>query len=152
MSGRPNAADAGMLAVARVRAVREQDSRIGLQQALRELRVHESRAAELRHRLDGTPGFGSGSAASFLALRASLDALGEALRAADAETTTSRTISESAYVRWQQDKARLSAVEALLAHRADARRAEAARRDARDLDEIAVQRWQRREDAERGRG
>lgn len=44
MSAR-NQGDAGMRAVARVRAVREQDSRIGLQQALREQRAHEERVA-----------------------------------------------------------------------------------------------------------
>jgi flagellar export protein FliJ len=138
--------DAGMRAVARVRAVREQDSRIGLQQALREQRLHEGRAAELREHLDTASTFATGSAASFLALRASLDALGEVLRATEGEAAMSRTISEAAYGRWQQDKTRLSAVEVLLERRADVRRAEAARREARELDEISVRLWQRRED------
>jgi flagellar FliJ protein len=144
--------DAGMRAVARVRAVREQDSRIGLQQALREQRAHEDKAAELRDRIDGAGAFASGSAASFLALRASLDALGQVLRAADEQAAASRTISEAAYTHWQHDKTRLSAVEVLLERRADVRRADAARRDARDLDEVAAQLWQRRQsDANRGR-
>lgn len=135
--------DAGMHAVARVRAVREQDSRIGLQQALRELRQHEAQVTSLRGRIDRSSVFATGSAASFLALRASLDALGEVLRNAEADRDASRTVSESAYARWQQDKSALSAVESLLERRARARRAEEARREARDLDEIAVQRWTR---------
>jgi flagellar export protein FliJ len=135
--------DAGLRAVARVRSVREQDSRLGLQQAVRELREHEAESAELRHRIERSEGFGSGSTGSFLALRASLEAVGAALRAAEAQAASSRTISETAYGRWQRDKARLSAVEVLLDRRAAERRAESARREARELDELAVQRWRR---------
>ncbi|MBW8751205.1 MAG: flagellar FliJ family protein [Propionibacteriales bacterium] len=137
------ARDAGMRAVARVRSVREQDSRIGLQQALAEQRRHEAEVSEVRARIERTDVFAAGSAASFLALRASLDALGQVLRTADQEVATSRTISEAAYGHWQQDKARLSAVEVLLERRDGARRAEAARREARDLDEVAARMWQR---------
>ena len=136
--------DAGLRAVARVRSVREQDSRIGLQQAIKEQRVHEVRAAEARHRIENAGTFAAGSAASFLALRASLDALGQVLRSAEEEAGTSRTISEAAYGRWQQDKAGLAAVELLLERRAELRRVEDARREARDLDEVAALMWQRR--------
>ena len=136
--------DAGLRAVARVRGVREQDSRIGLQQAIGEQRAHEERAQELRRPLEGATEFRTGPSGSFLALRASLDALGTVLRTAEEETAASRRISEAAYVRWQVDRARLSAVEVLVERRAEARRSEAARREARDLDEIAAQLWQRR--------
>jgi flagellar export protein FliJ len=142
MNPRSNS-DAGLQAVARVRAVREQDSRLGLQQAVRELRQHEEESADLRHRIERSEVFGSGSTASYLALRASLEAVGAALRAADAQAASSRTISETAYGRWQRDKSRLSAVELLLGRRAAERRAEAARKEARELDELAVQRWRR---------
>jgi flagellar export protein FliJ len=135
--------DAGLRAVARVRSVREQDSRLGLQQAVRELREHEAESADLRGRIERSGVFGSGSTASYLALRASLEAVGAALRAADAQAASSRTISETAYGRWQRDKSRLSAVEVLLDRRAAERRAEAARSEARELDELAVQRWRR---------
>jgi flagellar FliJ protein len=144
-TGSTAGSDAGMRAVARVRAVREQDSRIGLRQALLEQRLHEGEAAELRHRMDNAGSFASGSAASFLTLRASLDALGQVLRRAEDEAATSRTISEAAYARWQQDRTRLSAVEMLLERRAAARRAETARLEARDLDEVAGQLWRRRD-------
>lgn len=142
--------DAGMRAVARVRGVREQDSRVGLQQALREQRRHEDDAAEARDRLSRADTFAVGSAASFVALRASLEALGEVMRTAEKDTEASRTISEAAYARWQQDRTRVSAVEVLLERRAAARRAEQARREARDLDEVAAQLWQRRESADGG--
>ncbi|HEY0904734.1 MAG TPA: flagellar FliJ family protein [Marmoricola sp.] len=136
--------DAGMRAVARVRAVREQDSRAGLRQALHEQRLHEARVADLRGRLEWSASFATGSVGSYLALRTSLEALGTLLRSAEDDVTTSRTISEAAYGRWQQDKARLSAVEVILEHRAAARRAEAARGEARDLDEVATRIWRRR--------
>ena len=138
--------DAGLRAVARVRAVREQDSRLGLQQAVREQREHEHAVTELRGRIEHSGTFAAGSTGatgSYLALRASLAAAGAALRAAEAQAASSRTISEAAYGRWQQDKARLSAVELLLERRGEARRADAARREARELDELAVQRWRR---------
>jgi flagellar export protein FliJ len=142
--------DAGMLAVARVRGVREQDSRIGLQRALAEQHGQEQRVADLRGRLESGSRFDSGPAGSFLVLRASLDALGSDVRSAEQDVATSVTISEAAYEAWRVDRARLAAVELLLERRAAERRAEAAHREARELDEIAVQRWQRRED-ERGR-
>ena len=142
--------DRGIRAVARVRAVREKDSQIGLQQALREQRLHEDRATELRGRVEQHQSFELGSAASFLALRASLDALGQVLRSTETDVTTSRTISEAAYGRWQQDRARLSAVEVLLERRDRVRREEAARHEARELDEIAGQLWRRRSSGEAG--
>ncbi|HEX2895360.1 MAG TPA: flagellar export protein FliJ [Marmoricola sp.] len=149
MSPAANRHDAGMLAVARVRGVREQDSRIGLQQALAEQRSHEQRVAELRGRLQSGSHFESGPAGAFLMLRASLDALGANVRSAERDLATGVAISEAAYEVWQADRARLAAVESLIERRAAVRRAEAARREARELDEIAVQRWQRRE-TERG--
>jgi flagellar export protein FliJ len=145
MSARDSRSEDGMRAVERVRGVREQDSRAGLQQALAEQRLHEARVAELRGRLEGGSVFESGSAGSFLVLRASLDALSAAVRSAEFDVTASRTVSEAAYAQWALDRARLAAVEALIERRAEATRAEAARREARELDEIAVQRWQRRE-------
>lgn len=141
--------DAGMLAVARVRGVREQDSRIGLQQALAEQHGREQRVADLRKRMESGSRFDSGPAGDFLVLRASLDALGSDVRAAEQDVATSVTISEAAYETWRVDRARLAAVELLLERRAAERRAEAAHREARELDEIAVQGWQRRE-TERG--
>jgi flagellar export protein FliJ len=136
--------DAALRAVARVRGVREQDSRVGLQQALGEHRSHTLRAAELRRRMDTAQVFEAGPAGTFLVHRGSLDVLGAAIHAAEDAARASRTISEAAYERWRADRARLAAVELLVERRASARRAELARREARELDEVAVQRWTRR--------
>ncbi len=135
--------DSGLRAVARVRGVRETDSRIGLRQALTEYRAAQDRVDELRRRMAAADTFGSGSAAEFLALRDSLRLLGEVLVAAEQECAGTRSISEAALARWRSDKARLDAIEVLLERRAAARRTEAARREARELDELAVQRWLR---------
>ncbi len=143
-----HADDAGMRAVARVRSVRESDSRVGLQTALLESRSAQTTVDDLRGRIASASGFAAGSAAEFLALRASLGALGEVLITAEEHLDASRTISEAAYARWQQDRTRLAAIEMLLERRAAARRAERERTEARELDDIAAQRWlsQQRED------
>ena len=135
--------DAGMLAVARVRAVREQDSRLGLQQAMGEQRRHEEHLVDLGRRLDEALRFDGGTLAAFLHVRAGYQALTEQITAATAELRTARSITESAREHWQRDKTRLSAVELLLERRADERRAELQRREARELDDIAAQRWRR---------
>ncbi|RNL62655.1 hypothetical protein EFK50_12930 [Nocardioides marmoriginsengisoli] len=137
--------DAGLAAVARVRGVRETDSRIGLQTALGEQRSAQARVDELRARVDAADAFESGPAATFLALRQSLEVLGGILGTAEAERNQAATISEAALARWHQDKSRLGAIEMLLERRAAARREEAGRREARDLDDLAAQRWLRRE-------
>ena len=137
--------DAGLSAVARVRSVRETDSRIGLQPALGEQRAAQARVDELRTRLNAADSFAAGSAGSFVSLRHSLEVLGSVLITAEAERNQASTISEAALSRWHQDKARLAAIEMLLERRADARREEANRREARDLDDISVQRWLRQE-------
>ncbi len=136
-----HADDAGMRAVARVRSVRESDSRVGLQTALLESRSAQTKVEDLRDRIASAAGFATGSAAEFLALRASLGALGDVLITAEEHLDESRTISEAAYLRWQQDRTRLAAIEMLLDRRAAARRAERERAEARELDDIAAQRW-----------
>ncbi len=143
--------DAGMRAVARVRSVREQDSRLGLQQALRELHAADDRVAHLRDALVAADAFSGGDMAAYVALRGRLQSLGDALWTARAEAESSRTIAQSAQAHWQRDRTRLEAVEQLLERRAAERRAEAARAEARDLDDIAGQLWQRRAEAAGGR-
>jgi flagellar protein FliJ len=135
--------DAGMLAVARVRAVRERDSRLGLQQAMHEQRRHEESLVDLGRRLDEALRFDAGTVANFLNVRAGYQALTEQICSATAELSTARTITESARDHWQRDKTRLSAVERLLERRTDERRAEQRRREVRELDDLVSQRWQR---------
>jgi len=140
MSNHP---DAGMLAVARVRAVRERDSRLGLMQAMEEQRRRQTYLADLGRRLDEALRFDGGTVASFLNVRAGYQALAEEIATATADLESARTITDSARDHWRRDKTRLSAVELLLERRADERRAERARLEARELDDIAGQRWQR---------
>jgi flagellar protein FliJ len=140
MSNHP---DAGMLAVARVRSVRERDSRLGLQQAMDEQRRHEAHLTELGRRLDDAMRFDGGSVASFLSVRAGYQALTHEIGSVTAEVQSARTITESARDHWRRDKTRLSAVERLLERRAEERRAERRRLEARELDDIVSQRWQR---------
>lgn len=142
--GRVHEDDRGMHAVARVREVREQDSRLGLQQASAEQREREARLSELHRHVEASPVFEAGSAASFLALRASMTALGEAVGEAREELDASRRITEAAREHWQRDHSRLRAVETLLETRAAERAAERARREAARLDEAASQLWLRR--------
>lgn len=136
--------DAGLTALARARSIREQDSRTGLQQALAEQHACEAKVRELRDHLMGADRFEAGRTAEFVTLRAALQVLGGQITDAEEAASGSRTISESAYEHWRSDRVRLAAVETLLERRAERRRAEAARREARDLDEVAGQLWQRR--------
>ncbi len=137
--------DAGLLAVARVRRVRETDSRIGLQTALAEQRTAQARVDELRRRLHAADRFATGSAADFVALRSSLDVLGMVLVSAVEELDRSRTISAAALDAWHRERANLAAIEALLERRGAVRRTEAARSEARELDDLATQAWLRRD-------
>ncbi|WP_228943564.1 flagellar FliJ family protein [Nocardioides sp. Leaf374] len=139
--------DPGLRAVARVRGVRERDSRLGLQTALREQRAHELRVAELEQAVRDHAGFVSGDLAEFVALRQSLAALRHAAVEARSDLDTSRRLALDAGARWRADKARLGAVEGLLERRADERAAEAARGEAVELDEVAGRLWLRAEQA-----
>ena len=138
--------DDGLLAVARVRRVRETDSRIGLQTALAEQRTAQERVDELRRRLQAADSFATGSPADFVAVRASLEVLGMVLVTAAEELDRSRTISAAALDAWHRELANLAAIEGLLERRAAVRRTEAARSEARELDDLATQRWQRSND------
>lgn len=136
--------DRGLAAVVRVREVRETDSRIGLQQVLAE-------QAALTTRLDGLTGVLADAAvpavstpAALLARRAALTGAGILVAETRDDLATAEVVGAEARARWGADKARLAAVEHLLDARAARRRTEAARREARDADDLAAQRWARR--------
>jgi flagellar export protein FliJ len=136
--------DRGLDAVRRVRAVRETDSRIGLRRALAE--AHESlsaldRAERALSVAEPAPALEPGSA--LLARRAAQLELGaDAARARRAAEAAVR-MSDTARAHWISDHARLSAVTALLERRREERRAERARVEARELDEVAGRSWLR---------
>jgi flagellar export protein FliJ len=152
MSRRTHPADRGLAAVARVREVRERDSRLGLVEALADLRAREARVAELEAALRQHGSFVSGDMATFVALRESLVALRESLVADRATLAVAQTVAMDADARWQADRSRLGAVEGLLDRRADERRVERRRADDKDLDEVASQGWLRRAAADAGHG
>ena len=136
--------DAGLVAVARVRRVRETDSRLGLQTALAEQRAAQARVDELRRRLTAADRFAAGSAVDFVALRSSMQVLGMVLIAAVEERDRAQTISAAALETWKLERARLAAIEGLLERRSAVRRTEVARSEGRELDDLATQRWLRR--------
>jgi flagellar export protein FliJ len=72
-----------------------------------------------------------------------MQVLGMVLLAAGEERDRARRISAAALEAWHLDRARLAAIEGLLERRAAARRTEAARSEARELDDLATQRWLR---------
>lgn len=155
MSRRTHPADRGLDAVARVREVREHDSRLGLVEALRDLRAREARVAELETALREHGSFVAGDLrdmATFVALRESLTALRESLVAEHARLSVAQTVAMDADARWQADRSRLGAVEGLLERRAAERRVERRRAEDRDLDEVASQGWLRRAQAQQAHG
>jgi flagellar export protein FliJ len=135
--------DRGLVAVERVRGVREQDSRSGLQLALAEERAVDRRLAGYETRLSGAAVPSACTPGELMSLRAALGMLGELITTTREDASTARALAADARARWAADKARLAAVEHLLEKRRERRRAEAARRTAAELDDLAAQRWQR---------
>ncbi len=136
--------DTGLRAVARVRGVREHDSRLGLQQALTLTARREADADAAQSRLDQAPLFGVGTSADFHAQRTAVAALAAQARRTRELAQASRNSTGEARRRWQHDRSRLRAVEALLERRAQARRVEAVRRENHELDDVAARLWLRR--------
>lgn len=136
--------DEGLQAVARVREMREQDSRHGLRLALQEQRRREEDARRYLDRIEQAPSFVTGSTADFQAGRAALASLSSALTTAQQQIAAGRVVTESAREHWQSDKTRLNAVEMLLERRAAERAAAADRAEAKELDDIGARLWLRR--------
>ena len=139
-------------AVARVRRVREQDSRLGLVQASRELDEARGRLELLQGQLsqgDPLAGRGAGSAAAFVAHRTGLVHLTDHVVQARESVDTAASVAASATAHWQSDRSRLKAIELLQDRRAEERRAELQRAEAAALDEIATQAWARAQRAAR---
>ena len=132
--------DAGMRAVARVRGVREQDSRLGLRRAADEEREAGRRLTSVEDRLaKATPT--DGDLASFLLTRASARALASEAALAREALAAAGNVATLARTHWQRDKTRLSAVELLLERRAEERRAELVRRETAEIDDLVAVRW-----------
>jgi flagellar biosynthesis chaperone FliJ len=128
--------DRGMKAVARVREVRERDSRIGLLQALDGVREREARLEELNRALEEAQSFKSGTAGGFVAARAMLTSMAHEVRLAEQRLESARTVATEAHHRWQADKARLRAIRHLIQERALERVEHARRAEIREVDDI----------------
>jgi flagellar export protein FliJ len=144
MSTKVHRLDRGPTAVRRVRDVREQDSRLGLQHALAEEAALLGRLDSYEGRLATTEPATSGSCAELVRQRTALGMLALLIADTRERAATSTALVSDARARWAADKSRLEAVEHLLERRAQERAAEAARRTAAELDDLAAQRWQRR--------
>jgi flagellar protein FliJ len=128
--------DRGMKAVARVREVRERDSRIGLLQALETVRQREERLAELQRALTEAQDRETGSVDDFVVARSLLTSMAVAVREAERGVETARTIATEAQSRWQSDKARLRAIRHLIKERALQRADHVRRAEVREIDDI----------------
>jgi flagellar FliJ protein len=143
MASREGHPDAGMLAVARVRGVREQDSRLGLRQAAADEREAGRRRDAVAARLAEADTAPEGDLATFLAARAGGSALAAETARADGALSVAGTVTGSARDHWQRDRTRLAAVELLLERRAAARLAERTRRETAEVDDLVAARWLR---------
>jgi flagellar export protein FliJ len=143
VSARPH--DPGLRVVARVRGVRERDSRLGLATALAEEQAAGDRVTDLEQRLAAVEDHGTGSLAEFAARQRTVTALAEALGAAREAWRTARVVATAARESWHADRTRLAAVESLLERRADARALDRRRRDSKEMDAIAEELWRRGE-------
>ncbi len=132
----------GLATVARVRGVREQDSRLGLHAALRQ--EHEARTYVERLR-GGAPAPVSGLTrrTEFMAHRIQQQLRADALAQARTELQELELLSLSAREHWRHDHVRLAAVTQLIERQETARRHERRRRDDKTMDEIGAQLWQR---------
>jgi flagellar protein FliJ len=129
--------------VARVRKVREEDSRYGVQLANHEVHEARVRLQSLDQRLTDHGQRPVTSPGELISLRTGLLALGDAVRDAQAEVESAELLAVSAQERWQQDRLRLRTIEMLQERRAEAARVERLRAEAKVQDEVATQLWRR---------
>ena len=143
--------DRGLHAVARVREVRERDSRAGLLQALGNVRTREAELAAREQALAEASARPWGSLDEYAATRPFLEATAQAVREAQQRLAASTTVATEARSRWQADKTRVRAIEHLLEVGAERARAEALRAEARETDDIVGARWGRHTVPDAGR-
>ncbi|MCF6378237.1 flagellar FliJ family protein [Nocardioides KLBMP 9356] len=135
--------DAGMNAVARVRGVREQDSRLGLSRAAADEREADRRLHATSAQLAASRDPEQCDAATFASARTFAAGLALEVSASRAALATAETVTVAAREHWQHDRTRLAAVELLLERRAEQRRAERARRERVEVDDLTAARWLR---------
>ncbi|MBC2932328.1 flagellar FliJ family protein [Nocardioides sp. zg-1228] len=140
---RDNDPDAGMRAVARVRGVREQDSRLGVARAAADERESARRLDAVVARLASAAEPSVADPEAYTAARRAAAGLAADVTASRAALASAATLTTLAREHWQRDRTRLSAVELLLEHRAQQRRAERLRRERVEVDDLVAARWMR---------
>jgi flagellar FliJ protein len=140
--------DRALNAVRRVRDAREQDSRFGLRHALTAVRERDAEVEHVARRRAEVGPFAQGTVADFTAHLAHLGALAALEQRAVEDARDSRLVAEESTRRWQGDRQRVRVVDVLLERRAQERREERARRETRELDDLASQSWLRRRTAQ----
>jgi flagellar protein FliJ len=135
--------DRGLHAVARVREVRERDSRAGLLQSLANVRTREAELAQRQEALTAASSRSVGSLGEYAVSRLFLEATAHAVLEAERRLAATTTVATESRNRWQADKTRVRAIEHLLEVRAERARTEALRAEARETDDIVGGRWAR---------
>ena len=138
-----NDPDAGMRAVARVRGVREQDSRLGLTRAAADQREAGRRRDAVAARLATATDPAAIDPSGFATARLAASGLATELIASETALASATTVTMAARAHWQRDHTRLAAVELLLERRAEDRRAERLRRERVEVDDLVAARWLR---------
>jgi flagellar protein FliJ len=138
--------DRGLRAVARVREVRERDSRLGLMRAAAEHQAKVREAEQLDELVRGHAAAISADGrpvSDWAARRSGLVALTAAAGRAHDGVAAAAVLRTAADEYWRRDRTRLRAVAHLLELREDARRRVVAAAEARELDDIGGQLWLR---------
>jgi flagellar protein FliJ len=135
--------DAGMRAVARVRGVREQDSRLGVARAAADEREARRRLDAVVARLAAATDPAVIDPSGFATARLAAADVAAEVTASRAALASAATLTTAAREHWQRDKTRLSAVELLLERREEQRREERTRRERVEVDDLVAVRWLR---------
>jgi len=133
--------DRGLGAVARVRGIREQDARIGLQLALNEEQLRERQVDALLERLSSADPELADDPVRVAEYRRALMGLGGLIQEKREAVVEQNLITADARSHWQAAANRLEIVEQLLARRAAQRQLAQAREEAKELDDVASVRF-----------
>jgi flagellar FliJ protein len=132
--------DRALAAVRRVRELREQDSRVGLAQAVTAVRDREAALGALRTALAEAAERPAATGDELVILRGALATMAGVVREAEVRLDASRTVATEAHHRWQADRTRVRAIDLLLERRAAARAETADRAETRELDDVVARR------------
>jgi len=127
----------------RLRSVRERDSRTGLATALAEEHAAATAVTDLEDMLTSLAMPAALDLDAFRSHQHTVELIRAGLEDARRTLETASHVSAAARDRWVADRTRLKAVESLVERRTAVARAERARREIRELDEVASDLWRR---------